>query len=132
MAKLDSDYEVALAIRNQIIPNALLWFLGEAGDPPEYDEYDEDEDDDEDEGGDDLESGNGTGVQNGAMDKDNRNTLSTGKTTSESSGSQIPLTHTMQRNSAQTQLLPQSQTMSEGQEIPFDSINMENTECKQS
>ncbi|CAN0302969.1 unnamed protein product, partial [Discosporangium mesarthrocarpum] len=39
---LEMDYEIALIFRNHLIPNAVLWFTGEAA-------GDDDEDDDEEE-----------------------------------------------------------------------------------
>jgi len=45
----EADYEMGLAIKEQIIPSAVLWFTGEIEDP--YGPEGEDEDDDEDEEG---------------------------------------------------------------------------------
>lgn len=46
--KVEQDYEVGCAIKDQIVPKAVLWFTGEAADHDEDDD-DEDEDDDEEE-----------------------------------------------------------------------------------
>lgn len=54
---VDADYEVGHALRTEIVPNAVGWFTGEAGDEAddedgatlEYDDEDEDDDDDPDE-----------------------------------------------------------------------------------
>jgi len=46
---MEEDYDVGHTIRTAIIPEAVLWYTGEAVDE-EYDDYDEgDEEDDEDE-----------------------------------------------------------------------------------
>lgn len=47
-ARLDEDWEMGIAIKEQVLPRAVEWFTGEAV-PPEYDEdmegeYDEFED----------------------------------------------------------------------------------------
>ena len=49
--KIDNDVELAFALRNQIVPHAVLWFTGEAcdDDDEDYDYDDEDDDDDDDE-----------------------------------------------------------------------------------
>ena len=49
--KIDNDVELAFALRNQIVPHAVLWFTGEACD----DDDDEDYDYDDEEGSDDEE-----------------------------------------------------------------------------
>ena len=49
--KIDNDVELAFALRDQVIPNAILWFTGEAANDDDDDEGDyegEDGDDDED------------------------------------------------------------------------------------
>ena len=43
-----ADYQVALAFRNQLVGNALLWYTGEAAEDDDDDEDDDDEDDDDD------------------------------------------------------------------------------------
>jgi len=47
---LEEDYEVGLTLKEEIIPNAILWFTGEAeaADDDEDDDDDEEEDDDDD------------------------------------------------------------------------------------
>jgi nucleosome assembly protein 1-like 1 len=53
-AALEEDYEIGEVIRDQLIPNAVSWYTGEAGeDEDDEDEEDEDEDDDDDEEDDD-------------------------------------------------------------------------------
>jgi nucleosome assembly protein 1-like 1 len=42
--KLDQDYEVGAAIKEQLVPRAVEWYTGEAApmlDDGEYDEFDE-------------------------------------------------------------------------------------------
>lgn len=41
------DYEVARIFRNHLIPNAVLWFTGEAVSEGEDDDEDDEDDDDE-------------------------------------------------------------------------------------
>ena len=53
MAKFDQDYQVALAFRNQLIGNALLWYTGEAAEDDDDDEDDDEDDDDDDDEDDD-------------------------------------------------------------------------------
>lgn len=43
------DYEIARIFRNHLIPNAVLWFTGEAVSEDEEDEEDDDDDEDDDE-----------------------------------------------------------------------------------
>jgi nucleosome assembly protein 1-like 1 len=50
----EEDYEVAHAIRTCLIPDAVLWFTGEARDDDDYD-MDDDEEGEDDEEGDDEE-----------------------------------------------------------------------------
>ncbi|TYZ53632.1 hypothetical protein PybrP1_002991 [[Pythium] brassicae (nom. inval.)] len=59
MRQLTGDFEIGFLIHETIIPQALLWFTGEAveEDDSEYDpedDYDDDEDDDDDESDDDA------------------------------------------------------------------------------
>lgn len=42
------DYEVARIFRNHLIPNAVLWFTGEAVSEGDDDDEDDDDDDDDD------------------------------------------------------------------------------------
>lgn len=42
------DYEVARIFRNHLIPNAVLWFTGEAISDDDDEDGDEDDDDDDD------------------------------------------------------------------------------------
>ncbi|CAM9545720.1 unnamed protein product [Ascophyllum nodosum] len=54
----DMDYEVARIFRNHLIPNAVLWFTGEAvSDEEDEDDEEDDEDDDEDDNEEDLDDG---------------------------------------------------------------------------
>lgn len=58
MRQLTGDFEIGFLIHESIIPQALLWFTGEAveEEDSEYDpedDYDDDEDDDEDDESDD-------------------------------------------------------------------------------
>jgi len=46
--KIDNDVELAFALRNQIVPHAILWFTGEAVDSDDEDDDDFDPEDDED------------------------------------------------------------------------------------
>ena len=49
--RIDNDVELAFALRNQIVPRAVLWFTGEACDSDDEDEdfeYDEGEDEESD------------------------------------------------------------------------------------
>ena len=58
---IDEDYEIGHSIRTSIIPEAILWFTGEANEDEDYDfgEDDEDEEGDEDEDGDDDDDADG-------------------------------------------------------------------------
>lgn len=58
--KIDNDVELAFALRNQVIPNAVLWFTGEAADDDDDDDEDDialvdDDDDDPDDDDDDSD-----------------------------------------------------------------------------
>jgi nucleosome assembly protein 1-like 1 len=50
---VDEDYEVGHSFRTEIIPEAVLWFTGEAIEDEDYDFGDEDDEDYDDEDGDD-------------------------------------------------------------------------------
>lgn len=61
---IDEDYEAGHAFRAEIIPDAILWFTGEALDDEDDDDFDlddEDEEDDDEDGTDDDESDDGEG-----------------------------------------------------------------------
>ncbi|KAJ1445249.1 nucleosome assembly protein-domain-containing protein [Pelagophyceae sp. CCMP2097] len=47
--KIDNDVELAFALRNEIVPNAVLWFTGEACDDDDDDDSEGDEEDDDEE-----------------------------------------------------------------------------------
>lgn len=54
------DFEIALLIMNQIIPNAIMWYTGEAGDSdfdPEvmFGESDDEDDEEDGDGNDDQD-----------------------------------------------------------------------------
>ncbi|CAI8589818.1 unnamed protein product [Vicia faba] len=62
--EMELDYDIGSTIREKIIPHAVSWFTGEAGDDDDEtddddDEYDMDEDDDDEEEDDDEESEDG-------------------------------------------------------------------------
>ena len=66
------DYEVARIFRNHLIPNAVLWFTGEAvSDEEDEDDEEDDEDDDEDDNEEDLDDG---GVEDDGVGGEVRNT----------------------------------------------------------
>ena len=44
---VEEDYEFGHLLRTDIIPNAVLWFTGEAVDDEDFDDDDEDDEDDE-------------------------------------------------------------------------------------
>lgn len=52
MQSLAADFEIGHMLRDSIIPKAVLYYTGEAGDPDD-DEFDEDEDDEDDDDDDD-------------------------------------------------------------------------------
>jgi len=57
-ALYQSDYELGAAIKEEIIPSAVLWYTGEA-DIPEYEDGEEDDDGEDDEDDDDGEDDDG-------------------------------------------------------------------------
>jgi len=44
---LEADYELGISVREQVIPNAVLWYTGEIVEAVEGEEGEEDDDDDE-------------------------------------------------------------------------------------
>lgn len=52
---IEQDYEIGCAIKEQVVPKAVLWYTGEAGDHDDDDDDDEEEEDDEDDESDEEE-----------------------------------------------------------------------------
>ena len=63
---IDEDYECAHTFRTEIIPDAVLWFTGEAGMDGDYDGEDDEEDGDDAEGEDDDSEGSANPASAGA------------------------------------------------------------------
>jgi nucleosome assembly protein 1-like 1 len=67
-ALLEADYEMGAAIKEQIIPNAVEWFTGEA--ELEFDEYEDDDEDGEDDEEDDEDDDGGEGEEDYNSEED--------------------------------------------------------------
>jgi nucleosome assembly protein 1-like 1 len=59
--EVEGDFEIGMVLRDELVPDALRWFTGEAEQGDDSEDEDEDEDEDDEETSDESDGGGGGG-----------------------------------------------------------------------